>query len=311
MNGAEFVDSLLKQFGNISQNELAKLLGKNPVQLSAYRKVKNLSPLTVSRLMKNLNSQIVRGTDLLQAIREKLGTKNESESAALLGMTPAALSTWKNKRKGLSAKQIANAIKVAKDQSKLDAHATVYRPIIELFSTTPVLEGKHYKVFDTDGGKNKQRAGLKKELQETNGIYIFFDARGKALYVGKAEEQSIWDEMNSAFIRRRNSQKVALIKHPTSNVEYKAAHEKLRQPVDTPKTLVNLAAYFSAYKVEKSLIGDFEALFIRAFPNDLLNHKIEKPGKAKNAAALKSKAKPKVKSALRTKPGRKLAAKRR
>lgn len=311
MNGAEFVDCLIKQFGNISQNELAKLLGKRPVQLSAYRKSMNLSPLTVARLMKNLNAQIVRGKDLLPAIRESLGTKNESESAALLGMTPAALSSWKSKRRGISVKQVANAIKVVRAQAKSDAHATVYKPIIELFPITPILEGKKYKVFDSDGGKNKQRTGLKNELQKTNGIYIFFDARGKALYVGKAKEQSIWGEMNNAFVRRRNSQKIALVKHPTNNVEFKAAHEKLRQPLDTARTLINLAAYFSAYKVEKSLIDDFEALFIRAFPNDLLNYKIEKPGKAKKATAPKSRAKSKTRTVLHKKPSQKLAGKKR
>jgi len=233
--------------------------------------------------MKNLNSQIVRGNDLLPVIREKLGVKNESASAALLGMTPAALSAWKRKRQGLSPKQIANAINIARTQAREDAHSAVYKPIIELFPITATLEGKKFRVFGTAGNKNKQRTGLKAELQEKKGIYIFFDERGKALYVGKAEKQSIWEEMNAAFVRRRNSQKIALVKHPTNNVAYKAAYEKLRQPVDTQRTLVDLASYFSAYDVEKSLIDDFEALFIRAFPNDLLNHKIERPGKKKKS----------------------------
>lgn len=282
MNGEKFIDTLLKELGGISQAELAKIVGKQSAQLSAMRNNENLSAFTVARMIKHINSQVVRGKDLLPVIRDKLAVKNESESAALLGMTPGALSIWKNRSRGITARQIANAIKTSRDQAAREAHASVYRPIIELFPISPTTVGKKAKVFNTDNG-NKQRTGLKEELSKSYGIYIFFDSRGRALYVGKAEDQTIWVEMNDAFNRHRNSQTVSLVKHPTNNMGYLAAHEKLRQPVDVHKTLLDIAAYFSAYEVEKSVINDFEALFIRAFPNDLLNFKIEKPGKAKRA----------------------------
>ena len=39
--------------------------------------------------------------------------------------------------------------------------------------------------------------------------------------------------------------------------------------------LHELAEYVSAYQVSEGMIGDIESLLIRAFPNDLLNKKIE------------------------------------
>jgi hypothetical protein len=39
--------------------------------------------------------------------------------------------------------------------------------------------------------------------------------------------------------------------------------------------LHELAEYVSAYQVADEMIGDIESLLIRAFPNDLLNKKIE------------------------------------
>lgn len=131
-------------------------------------------------------------------------------------------------------------------------------------------------MFDDEKGGNKQRAGLRAELSATSGLYIFYDTRGKALYIGKAAKQNIWKEMNLAFNRSRSAQSISLVKHPVKNVKYVAASEKIRQPVDIPRKLVDLAAYFSAYEVNDSLIDNFEALFIRAFPNDLLNYRMEK-----------------------------------
>ena len=50
-----------------------------------------------------------------------------------------------------------------------------------------------------------------------------------------------------------------------------------------------LAAYFSAYEVPVALIDDMEAFLIRAFPNDLLNKKMEMFAKAAKRANKKPK----------------------
>jgi hypothetical protein len=75
-----------------------------------------------------------------------------------------------------------------------------------------------------------------------------------------------------------------LVHHPTSNVKFRSASEKLRQPIPTNMKLHELAAYFSAYSVADEMINELEALLVRAFPNDLLNKRMEKLGKAKKRA---------------------------
>jgi plasmid maintenance system antidote protein VapI len=285
MNGKELIDALTKQLGGISQAELARTLGKKQAQISALKN-KEVSALTVSRFVRTLNSQVVRGNDLVPVIQAKLGAATNRATAELLGMTSTGLMNWTNKRRGITAQQIANAIKSARKSATRSAHAKIYSPIIELFPITKSQKKKSFEVF-SDGGGNKQRSGLKKELAESFGLYMFFDSRGHALYVGKAIKQSIWKEMNLAFNRNRKSQTFALVNHPNRNVKYSPAHEHLRQPKPIAKKLHELAAYFSAYKVEPTVIGDFEALFIRAFPNDLLNDRKEKPNRAKKAGAKK------------------------
>jgi hypothetical protein len=49
--------------------------------------------------------------------------------------------------------------------------------------------------------------------------------------------------------------------------------------------LYDLAAYFSAYEVLPEMVDDLEALLIRAFPNDMLNYKMEKFAKSARKAA--------------------------
>ena len=109
-----------------------------------------------------------------------------------------------------------------------------------------------------------------------SGLYVFYDSRGKALYVGQTQKQNIWKEMNLAFNRDRSAQVLMLVKHPERNVEFMPANSKVRQPADTILRLYDLAAYFSAYEVIPEMVDNLEALLVRAFPNDLLNYKMEK-----------------------------------
>lgn len=119
--------------------------------------------------------------------------------------------------------------------------------------------------------------GLKAALQNSHGIYIFYDSSGDALYAGKARKQFIWGEMNNAFNRsRKDVQEVMLVNHPVNNKTFAAASEKSRQPKPTQLYLHEMAYYFSAYEVDDAMIDDVESLLVRAFPNNLLNVKMER-----------------------------------
>jgi len=124
---------------------------------------------------------------------------------------------------------------------------------------------------DPNDKDHPYRSGLKHELDHAKGVYIFFDSRGQAIYVGQAK-QNLWKEMNIAFNRKRESvQKIKRVKHPKRKVQYKTSYEKTRQIFESAVPLHEIAYYFSAYEVDDGMIDELESLLIRSFANDLLN----------------------------------------
>lgn len=105
---------------------------------------------------------------------------------------------------------------------------------------------------------------------------MFYDSRGEALYVGKAKEQNLWDEMKSAFNRDRQTQKIRAVNHPYTGTGFKPAYESPRKIELFHMQLADLATYFSAYEVDNDMINNIEALLVRTFANGLLNARMEK-----------------------------------
>jgi hypothetical protein len=131
-----------------------------------------------------------------------------------------------------------------------------------------------YQIFDSKD--HLYKSGLKTELDQYFGVYIFFDSRGQAIYAGKARKQKLWREMNLAFNRdRRRVQKIKRVRHPTRQQEYRTSEEKARQIGDHIVPLYEIASYFSAYRVSDGMVDDLEALLVRSFANNLLNIKME------------------------------------
>ncbi len=283
MDGQKFFSALSRITGSTSNEQLAQIVGKLPVQVSQL-KSREISELTMARIVASRAALAVKPADLLEELKKQLGVDTDRSLSVALGVAQQTFVNWRKQRVAMTARQMAEVLRKAQLQATTEAHQKAFRPIIEFFPVDPFQLKKSYVVFDTDPSCGKMRLGLCQELQSIKGLYVFYDSRGRALYVGQAAKQSIWKEMHSAFNRTRPAQAIAAVRHPKINVEYKPASEKLRQPVDTPRKLHELAAYFSAYEVAGPLINDFEALLIRAFPNDLLNFKMEKLGKRTNAA---------------------------
>lgn len=116
--------------------------------------------------------------------------------------------------------------------------------------------------------------GVMDALKACRGVYVFYDSRGSALYAGKAEEQSLWTEMNLAYNRDRGpSQELWRVAHPMKRPPVYVA--KVRPIRRTQVSLHELACYASAYEVRQDDISAIEALLLRAFANDLLNTRME------------------------------------
>jgi hypothetical protein len=219
----------------------------------------------------------LKATDLIEALSRKLGTNSQAQLAAAIGVSVRTLINWKSRAEELSPNQIASAIAKSQTAAVQKSQLETIKPIVEYYAIKKCLTKQEasWQVFDSNDKASLYAKGLKDALNNASGIYIFYDSRGHSIYVGKARDQSIWKEMNLAFNRPREIQKIALVSHPDRNQTFKPGYEKLRQPSCTQLELFALAYYFSAYSVDYGMIDDLEALMVRGFANELLNVKME------------------------------------
>ncbi len=224
------------------------------------------------------------GLDFIEQVRKSLTDRGETPAtdravAARLGMSITSLTNWKA-RSDVTASQMARMMLSVERASEARAHSGTIRPIVEFFqvSRAQVREGENFRIFsvsDRDGAKQPYLSGLKAELEAHHGIYLFYDSRGKALYAGKARAQNLWKEINLAFNRDRSVQNILRVNHLQSRKDFRTSDEITRQIRSANVRLHELAEYVSAYRVTDTMIGNLESLLIRAFPNDLLNKRIE------------------------------------
>ncbi len=220
----------------------------------------------------------MNANELLAALSRKIGSGKRKDLAQFLGVSQMALYNWERKKKPLTPNQIANAVVKAERAAFKRARTQVLRPIAEFFplEVTRSRQGIKFELFATDDTSSAYRTGLRKVLQTTRGVYLFYDSRGRALYAGKAKQQPLWREMKNAFNRDRDTQKLYRVRHPKGNVQFSTATVQGRQPRVTEIQLNELAKYFSAYQVDDDMINEVEAMLVRGFANDLLNKKMER-----------------------------------
>ena len=219
----------------------------------------------------------MKASDLIEALAMKLHTSSQSELARTLGVSVGTLANWKRRDEDLSPLQVAAALAKSCAAAVEKAQFETIQPIVEFYRIEKCLTKREvsWQVFNGGLNATQYAQGLRVELEACHGIYIFYDSRGHALYVGKAREQSIWKEMNLAFNRKRDVQTITLVNHPERHQVFRPGYEKLRQPKETQLELSDLAYYFSAYHVDDGMINDLEALMVRGFANDLLNVRME------------------------------------
>lgn len=130
-------------------------------------------------------------------------------------------------------------------------------------SIVPITE---FHEFSFDHGKNVDSFAsrinnktVENKLKERDsiGIYAFFDASGRVIYIGKTEK-NLFSEMCQQYARRIS---VRFIKNGRSC------------PKDA--RIKDVANYFSAYKIEKNLITNVEALLTRVLINSASNIRVE------------------------------------
>jgi len=236
----------------------------------------NYYPLTIKDL-------ILKASDFVNDLRKKFPEEYQKNGdrgiAERLGISPQTLRKWSKSGSEIESFQITNAFIKAQDTAVTEAQYNTIKPIVEFYPIhwAESVGGANYEVLPLKNNATSIQNGLREELKKRNGLYIFYDTRGKALYAGKAKLQSLWKEMNHAFNRDRDEvQAITLVTHPEREQEFFPAFSYPRQPKKQTLKLHDLAAYFSAYWVSDGMIDDLEALLVRGFANDLLNIKMEK-----------------------------------
>lgn len=226
-----------------------------------------------------MSNVVTRGTAIVQQLKRKLGVATDRQLADKLGISLASVTGWKA-REEITPLQVAGllatAVNTAEVRAAMDVENSAIRPIVEYFPLNKCKSrgGARYELFDSGNG-HKYLNGLRAELAGSHGIYVFYDSRGHAIYVGKAREQKLWQEMNSAYNRNRDVQTIMKVNHPERNQSFKTSDEKKRQIREFTVQLHQIAAYVSAYKVIDGMVNSVEAMLVRSFANDLLNVKME------------------------------------
>lgn len=225
----------------------------------------------------------MNGKELVETLQRILDVKDPKQLSQSLGVTQVTVYNWQRCAK-VTPRMVAQVIKKTRSASQRESLSKTIRPIVEFFpiTKTPSKQNAKYELFSTKTPKNTLHSylqGLRKELDQHHGVYIFYDSRGEAIYAGKARKQTLWKEITNAFNRDRGSiQKIKRVQHPKRQVSYRTSLEKTRQIVDREVPLHELAKYFSAYEVSDPMIAKVESLLVRGFANDLLNQRMEKFG---------------------------------
>lgn len=226
----------------------------------------------------------INRADLIERVKRKLkkGKKakvTNQQIADVLGLTVQGLINWR-KQKTVTAQGMVSLLFKVQKKAAERAESQAIRPIVEFFKLSPVesKRGAQIEIFsvkEPGGTEHPNLLGLRTELEGHKGVYIFHDSRGRALYAGKTSRQRLWSEINKAYNRYREVQRIRRVGHPERRQEFLTLDEKPRQITLRSVPLYDLAAYLSAYHVSDGLIKELEALIIRGFANDLLNVKME------------------------------------
>lgn len=227
----------------------------------------------------------MKGSDVIDAVKKDMQRKGQLTTdrafAERLGISVTTLAKWKM-RNEVTAAQVARLLVSSEKATEKRTHSAVIRPIVEFFEIQKSWSrgGANLEIFSPGSGENAHPylAGLKAELLRHHGVYMFYDSRGRALYAGQARSQPLWNEIKQAYNRNRGVQNIRRVNHPAQRQDFRTSDEMRRQIRSTNVQLCDLAAYISAWRVADGMICDLEALLIRAFPNDLLNTKMENFG---------------------------------
>lgn len=213
----------------------------------------------------------MKGSDLYETLRLRLGEPNNRQLAKKLGITATSITINSKPNKKVTPGQIANLLKKAIAHNVGAEFFAAVHPVVEFFEIekTQTAQKKKWLPFDA----NTHRA-LRDDLAGSKGIYAFYNSEGEIIYMGRTLKLDLFEELKNAFNRDFPSYEVLAVKHAWK--KYKPNTHDVRQIKRKTVRLVETARYFSCYRVVSDLIQPLEALLIRMIPNDVINVRMEK-----------------------------------
>jgi hypothetical protein len=140
------------------------------------------------------------GSELIEQVRKIITESCERPAtdravAKRLGISVPTLTQWK-KRAEVTPQQVAKLLLMVGEAAEIRSDNRAIQPIIEFLPVekVPYGAGGKFQIFsvqDKTGHELPYLCGLKAELDNNHGIYLFHDSRGRALYAGKARYQSL------------------------------------------------------------------------------------------------------------------------
>lgn len=215
----------------------------------------------------------MNAVEMISELFKRYNVKNEVELARVSGIPASTIRSWRKRKSSLTPDLVFRAFEKARNHAIFLSLYQAILPIIEYFPLSPYQpRNSNRHIFDSK--KNEFLKGLRKELEETHGIYVFFNSHGKILYCGKAKDTYLWSEINSAFNRRRKSQTRYGVEYSLKR-KFVPAYKKDIRLTKRNFQLHDLASYLSVYKCPRSIIDKLEAFLIRTTANDNTNDRME------------------------------------
>ena len=174
---------------------------------------------------------------------------NDLDLARSLGTQQPRISKWTKKGgKTLSPQEVAGLILRTREKGIASSLGLIAEH--ERIQKTQLRERSPRREFlDRE---NQMHESIIGDLKNSRGIYVFHDVQAKALYVGKTQKRTLWNEMNSAYNdRKAKIRRVGDLRHQTIRLR-------------------DAAVYFSAFDVEDALIHNLEALLLKLFWHSLI-----------------------------------------
>jgi len=183
----------------------------------------------------------------VEKVEQVFSPKDNSDLGRMLGLHPSRISQCRC-GKGFPVRTILKKFKQS------------------IFEIEPIME---LEIIPVDPKGLRDVKLLKKKfidkLKQSNGVYIFYDSLGKAIYIGKTKRignEHLFGEIKNAWDRQRDYQQ---------RIRTKKSHSFTYQSYK----LKNASHYISAYAISDVHISLIEALLTRILPNNLTNKKIE------------------------------------